>query len=104
MKILRAQVSIWLNIMRQRKKLFIMLIYFVWEILLLARWRNWIIVRGRKYLIFLEWPEKAKGLPTPDARLEILLGEHHIEKNRRDLSIYFKEPNLLEDRCFWLPK
>ena len=55
-------------------------------------------------LIFLEWPEKAKGLPTPDARLEILLGEHHIEKNRRDLSIYFKEPNLLEDRCFWLPK
>ena len=55
-------------------------------------------------LIFLEWPEKAKGLPTPDARLEISLGEHHIEKNQRDLSIYFKEPSLLDNQHFLLPK
>ena len=55
-------------------------------------------------LIFLEWPEKAKGLPTPDARLEISLGEHHIENNKRDLSIYFKEPELLDNRYFLLPK
>ncbi len=55
-------------------------------------------------LIFLEWPEKAKGLPTPDARLEISLGEHHIEKNQRDLSIYFKEPSLLSNQHFLLPK
>ena len=53
-------------------------------------------------LIFLEWPEKAKGLPTPDARLEISLGEHHIEKNKRDLSIYFKEPELLNYQYFLL--
>ena len=55
-------------------------------------------------LIFLEWPEKAKGLPTPDARLEISLGEHHIENNKRDLSIFFKEPELLDNRYFLLPK
>ena len=55
-------------------------------------------------LIFLEWPEKAEGLPIPDARLEISLGEHHIEKNKRDLSIYFKEPSLLNNRYFLLPK
>ncbi|MEL0214577.1 MAG: tRNA (adenosine(37)-N6)-threonylcarbamoyltransferase complex ATPase subunit type 1 TsaE [Burkholderiaceae bacterium] len=55
-------------------------------------------------LIFLEWPEKAKGLPTPDARLEISLGAYHIEKNKRDLSIYFKEPELLDNRYFLLPK
>ena len=55
-------------------------------------------------LIFLEWPEKAKGLPTPDARLEISLGKHHIENNKRDLSIYFKEPELLDNRIFLLPK
>ena len=55
-------------------------------------------------LIFLEWPEKAKGLPTPDARLEISLGEHHIENNKRDLSIYFKEPELLDNKYFLLPK
>ena len=55
-------------------------------------------------LIFLEWPEKAKGLPTPDARLEISLGKHHIENNKRDLSIYFKEPELLDNRYFLLPK
>ena len=55
-------------------------------------------------LIFLEWPEKAKGLPTPDARLEISLGEHDIENNKRDLSIYFKEPELLDNRYFLLPK
>ena len=54
-------------------------------------------------LIFLEWPEKAKGLPTPDARLEISLGEYLIEKNRRDLSIYFKEPSLLINKYFLLP-
>ena len=55
-------------------------------------------------LIFLEWPEKAKGLPTPDARLEISLGEHHVENNKRDLSIYFKEPELLDNKYFLLPK
>ena len=55
-------------------------------------------------LIFLEWPEKAKGLPTPDARLEISLGAYHIEKNKRDLSIYFKEPELLDNGYFLLPK
>ena len=55
-------------------------------------------------LIFLEWPEKAKGLPTPDARLEISLGEHNIENNKRDLSIYFKEPKLLDNKYFLLPK
>jgi len=55
-------------------------------------------------LIFLEWPEKADGLPIPDARLEISLGEHHIEKNKRDLSIYFKESQLLDNRNFLLPK
>ena len=55
-------------------------------------------------LIFLEWPEKAKGLPTPDARVEISLGAYHIEKNKRDLSIYFKEPELLNNRHFLLPK
>ena len=55
-------------------------------------------------LIFLEWPEKAKGLPTPDARLEISLGEHHIENNKRDLSIYLKEPELIDNRYFLLPK
>ena len=55
-------------------------------------------------LIFLEWPEKAQGLPTPDVRLEILLGEHDIEKKKRDLSIYFKEPEVLDNRCFPLPK
>ena len=55
-------------------------------------------------LIFLEWPEKAMGLPTPDARLEISLGEHQIENNKRDLSIYFKEPELLDNRIFLLPK
>ena len=55
-------------------------------------------------LIFLEWPEKAKGLPTPDARLEISLGEHHIEKNKRDLSIFFKKPELMDNRNFLLPK
>ena len=55
-------------------------------------------------LIFLEWPEKAKGLPTPDARLEISLGKYHIENNKRDLSIYFKEPELLDNRIFLLPK
>ena len=55
-------------------------------------------------LIFLEWPEKAKGLPNPDVRLEISLGEHHIENNKRDLSIYFKEPELLDNRYFLLPK
>ena len=55
-------------------------------------------------LIFLEWPEKAKGLPTPDAMLEISLGEYHIEKNKRDLAIYFKEPKLLYNRHFLLPK
>ena len=55
-------------------------------------------------LIFLEWPEKAKGLPVPDARLEISLGEHHIENNKRDLSIYFKEPELLDNKYFLLPK
>ena len=54
-------------------------------------------------LIFLEWPEKAKGLPTPDARLEISLGEYHIEKNKRDLSIYFKKPELLNYQYF-LPR
>ena len=51
-------------------------------------------------LIFLEWPEKAKGLPTPDARLEISLGEHHIKKNKRDLSIFFKKPELIDNRNF----
>ena len=55
-------------------------------------------------LIFLEWPEKAEGLPFPDARLEISLGEHQIENNKRDLSIYFKEPQLLDNRNFLLPK
>ena len=55
-------------------------------------------------LIFLEWPEKARGLPTPDAWMKISLGEHNIEKNKRDLSIYFKEPELLDDRDFLLPK
>ena len=55
-------------------------------------------------LIFLEWPEKAKGLPTPDARLEISLGKHHIENNKRDLSIYLKEPELIDNRYFLLPK
>ena len=55
-------------------------------------------------LIFLEWPEKAKGLPNPDVRLEISLGEHHIENNKRDLAIYFKEPKLLDNRYFLLPK
>ena len=55
-------------------------------------------------LIFLEWPEKAKGLPNPDVRIEISLGEHHIENNKRDLSIYFKEPELLDNRYFLLPK
>ena len=55
-------------------------------------------------LIFLEWPEKAKGLPIPDARLEISLGEHQIEKNKRDLSIYFKESQLLDNQNFLLPK
>ena len=55
-------------------------------------------------LIFLEWPEKAKGLPAPDARLEISLGAHHIEKNKRDLSIYFKEPELIDNKDFLLPK
>ena len=55
-------------------------------------------------LIFLEWPEKAKGLPSPDAKLEISLGEHNIEKNQRDLSIYFKEPSLMYNPHFLLPK
>ena len=55
-------------------------------------------------LIFLEWPEKAEGLPIPDARLEISLGEHQIEQNKRDLSIYFKESQLLDNRNFMLPK
>ena len=55
-------------------------------------------------LIFLEWPEKAEGLPIPDARLEISLGEHQIEKNKRDLSIYFKESQLLDNQNFLLPK
>ena len=55
-------------------------------------------------LILLEWPEKAKGLPTPDARLEISLGEHHIEKNKRDLSIYFKERELMDNQNFLLLK
>ena len=55
-------------------------------------------------LIFLEWPEKAEGLPIPDARLEISLGEHQIEQNKRDLSIYFKESQLLNNRNFPLPK
>ncbi|MDA9689149.1 tRNA (adenosine(37)-N6)-threonylcarbamoyltransferase complex ATPase subunit type 1 TsaE [Betaproteobacteria bacterium] len=55
-------------------------------------------------LIFLEWPEKAEGLPTPDARLEISSGEHHIDTNKRDLSIYFKKPELLDNRYLLLPK
>ena len=55
-------------------------------------------------LILLEWPERAKGLPTPDARLEISLGEHHIEQNKRDLSVYFKKPSLLDNQLFLLPK
>ena len=55
-------------------------------------------------LIFLEWPEKAEGLPIPDARLEISLGEHQIEKNKRDLSVYFKESQLLDNQNFLLPK
>ena len=46
-------------------------------------------------LIFLEWPEKAKGLLTPDASLEISLGGYHMENNKRDLSIYFKKGRLL---------
>ena len=48
-------------------------------------------------LIFLEWPEKAKGLPTPDAKIEISLGQYHVEKNKRDLSIYLKKPELLDN-------
>ncbi|MDA9718943.1 tRNA (adenosine(37)-N6)-threonylcarbamoyltransferase complex ATPase subunit type 1 TsaE [Betaproteobacteria bacterium] len=55
-------------------------------------------------LIFLEWPEKAERLPTPDVRLEISLGEYKIEKNKRNLSIYFKEPQLLDNQNFFLPK
>ena len=55
-------------------------------------------------LIFLDWPEIARGLPTPDEWMKISLGEHNIEKNKRDLSIYFKEPELLDDRDFLLPK
>ncbi len=55
-------------------------------------------------LIFLEWPEKAEGLPTPDAKLEISLGDHPIEKNRRDLSIHFKDPQLLDNQNIFFPK
>ena len=55
-------------------------------------------------LICLEWPEKAEGLPIPDIRLEISLGGHQIEKNKRDLSISFKESELLDDRNFLLRK
>ena len=46
-------------------------------------------------LIFLEWPEKAKGLPIPDIQFNISLGKYHEDENKRDVSIYLKKPELI---------
>ena len=41
-----------------------------------------------KTLIFLEWPEKARGLPTPDITFDISAGNYSGEEEKRDVVIY----------------
>ncbi len=47
-------------------------------------------------LVFLEWPEKAKGLPCPDIHFTITLGNYKHEEKKRDVSMYLKRIQLLE--------
>ena len=46
-------------------------------------------------LIFLEWPEKAEGLPPPDIEFNISLGIYGADEKKRDLSVYLKSADLL---------
>ena len=46
--------------------------------------------------IFLEWPEKAEGLPCPDIQINISLGDYEHEEKKRDLSMYLRRIELMD--------